>query len=349
MGYSTFKNIGIKSISACVPKNIEETMQYPFLFSEKDKKKVVKATGIKERRVAEENITASDLGFNAASVILEESDLNKQDIQCLIFISQTPDYRIPFTANILQHRLGLPNSCTCIDINAGCSGFVTGLQTAYSIQNSLDNGNVLLVIAETMSKILSPKDRATSLLFGDGASAILLEKKDNLNLSYFSSYSDGKYHDVLIMPDSGFRNPPNTSSFEMHQFDHGSERNNMHLYMDGAAVFDFTMREVMPAVTELNKKAGKAINDIDFYIFHQSNKFIINQFGNQLDIPKEKLVQNIERFGNTSGVTIPLAIVTELYNKALGTIHVSGYGAGLSWGNAILNIGNAIIHPLKEI
>jgi 3-oxoacyl-[acyl-carrier-protein] synthase-3 len=349
MGYSKFEYINIKSIAGCVPKDIQDTMLYPYLFSDKEKKKFIRATGIRERRIAEHSVTSSDLGYYAAIDIITGSKIDKKDIKSLIFVSQTPDYRIPFTANILQHRLDLDKDCTCIDINAGCSGFVTGLQTAYSIQNSLHNGNVLLIFAETMSKIVSSKDRATSLLFGDGATALLLEKSKTLNLSFFSSFSDGKFAEALQIPDSGYRNITSKNSFQSKLFNDGSERNNMDLFMDGPAVFDFTMREVIPAVKDLNTFAGMEINDFDYIIFHQSNKFIINQFGNQLKIPLEKLVINIDRFGNTSGVSIPLAIVTELFNKKANTIHISGYGAGLSWGNAIIKLTDTKIFPLKEV
>ena len=351
MAFVKYTGIEISGISACVPRNTICNIDYPEFFSEKEKKKIIKITGISERRFANDNTTASDLGFQAAKDIITNTGTKKEEIKFLLFLSQTPDYLIPFTGNILQHKLELSKECASMDINAGCSGFIYGLNMAFALQQSLKEGKVLLIIAETMSKILSKKDRSTSLLFGDGGVAILIENSFENTNSYFDLFSDGKGFNSLIIPDGGYRNVVSENSLILNNFEDGSIRNRLNLFMDGGEIFDFTMREIPKSVLSILEKTGISINQIDKYFFHQSNSFIIKQFGRILNIPSEKLILNIERFGNTSGVSIPLAMVTEkeqiLKNKSAKLL-CSGYGAGLSWANCIINFSPNYISELIE-
>ena len=348
MNFAKFNNIKIQGIASCVPSKIISNEERTDLYSEKDLKTIIKTTAIKERRFAEENVCASDLGFKAAKYLIEE--LNEaSNISCVLFLSQTPDYKIPFSSNILQSRLELSNKCLCVDINAGCNGFISGLQIAYSIINGLEKGKVLLILAETMSKIVSLKDKSTALLFGDGASALLISKTKEINTSFFSNYSDGHKYDTIIIPDGGYRNTFNEKSLIKHKYDDGSVRQNTELYMDGFGVFVFTKKKVRDAVIEMNEYAKHNMDDIDYYIFHQANKFIIDQIRKKLNIDQKKILMNIDRFGNTSAVSIPLVITTELENiKNRKAIHCSGFGSGLSWGNAILDLNKTIIFPIIE-
>lgn len=350
MSFSKFSNIHIEGISACVPKEIIDNIDYPFLYTDKEKRKLIKTTGIAQRRITNSNTCSSDLGFAAANELIADLNIDRTQITSLLFVSQTPDYKIPFTSNILQDRLKLSNSCFCIDINAGCGGFPLGLQMAYSLAETQDNACVLFIIAETLSKVLSTKDKSTSLLFGDGASALLIRKGKQKSISYFANYTDGKHHDVIKIPDGGFRSPTSDDSLAYTKYEDGSERNELELSMDGGAVFDFTLREVPPAVENMNKYSEFSIEDTDYFVFHQANKFILKQFQTRLSIPGDKMIINIERFGNTSGVSIPLAIVTELFDKSKrDVIHCCGFGAGLAWGNVILNLSQTKILPLIEL
>lgn len=345
----SFSNIIIKAITASVPKKTVTREEFADTFTEKELNKFEKTTGIKERRFADQNVTASDLGFDAANRLLKEENC-KDEIRALIFLSQTPDYKIPFTSNLLQKRLGLEPEVLCIDINAGCAGFVQGLGVCYSMAQSI-NGKILFVVAETLSKLLSLKDKSTAAIFGDGAAALIIEKDESSSASaYFNYFSDGDNADAIMVPEGGAREPFNDSSLDDLIDDNGSVRNNTNLYMDGPRVFDFTLREIPKSITILFEDTGKKAANIDVFCFHQSNRFIIKQISRILGIPQEKIVLNIERFGNTSGVSIPLLIVSELESNKEREVLFCGYGAGLNWANCITKLTeNTTIYELNEI
>lgn len=346
-----FSGVEITSIAGCVPSNRVTNDFFQNLLSPKELRIFEKTVGILERRWVSNDTTASDLGYIAANDLLQNPEIDKQDIECLIFLSQTPDYKIPFTSNILQNRLHLKREILCLDINAGCAGFIQGLSTAFAIAKTLKPGKkVLLIVAETLSKILSKNDRSTSMLFGDGASALLIEHTENLEAkAFFNFFSDGANYDAIIIPDGGFRNEPQIGSFEMKIDEAGNTKNRLHLEMDGPKVFDFTLREIAPGIKKLLDCFELDINTIEHFILHQSNQFILKQIAAQLGIGDDKLLINIQNFGNTSGVSIPLAIVTE--NVRLLTsknLLLSGYGVGLNWGNALIQNHNFSVNNLIE-
>ena len=346
-----FSGTRIEAISACVPKTTVKTTDFSHLLNQKDMRKFEKTTGIRERGHAQSMVTAADLAFYAAQDVLKEIK-DKRDIKGLVFVSQTADYKIPFTSNILQHRLGLHNNLFCLDINAGCAGFVQGLSCAYSLAQST-NGKIMLIIAETLSKILSNKDKTTATLFGDGAAALLISNNpDDCSLSHFDFFSDGGNFDSIIIPDGGYRNPYSSESLKWHSDNNGNLNQGIHLSMDGQKVFDFTLREIPKSILSILTDTQNTTNTIDYFLMHQSNKFILNQIGRALELPKEKIPINIDRFGNTSGVSIPLIIVTELKDKIQEDkkIVLTGYGSGLNWGNCILTLKpDLCINDLIEI
>lgn len=341
--FQEFTGVFINAIASFVPKQKIDNSFFEGLLSVKELKRFEKTVGIKERRWAQSHVTASDLGFEAASIILKNKNLNIKDIKSIIFLSQTSDYKIPFTSNILQYKLNLSRDTLCLDINAGCAGFVQGLSTAFSIASTLKNGEkVLLIVAETLSKILSHKDRSTSMLFGDGASAILIERNDTVeSRSYFNFYSDGSSSDAIMIPDGGCRNPVTEKSFYVFEDKESNQLSNLNLQMDGAKVFDFTLREIAPSITSLLDEASLNLSDIDYFLFHQSNKFIINQIASKLGVEKSQVPINIDLYGNTSGVSIPLLISsnTNLFTNSRRVL-CSGYGVGLNWGNCIIDFTN---------
>ncbi|MCC8424867.1 3-oxoacyl-ACP synthase III family protein [Mucilaginibacter sp. UR6-11] len=332
--YQSFTGITIDGIASCVPKNIVSNDIFSDLLSPKEMKMFEKTVGIKERRWASDEIAASDLGYRAALELFADPQFDKDKIKCLIFVSQTSDYKIPFTSNILQSRLGLASDILCLDINAGCAGFIQGLSTAYATANSMEEGSVLLIIAETLSKILSPDDRSTTMLFGDAASAIIISRKLETSVqTYLNFFSDGKNHDAIQIPEGGFRNKA------------GSNPPNLKLVMDGSRVFDFTLREISASIIDLINYSKQSIENIDYLFLHQSNAFIINQILGQLGVLKAQGPINIQSFGNTSGVSIPLLITTnkDIFQDKSVKILCSGYGSGLTWGNAILDINAGTI------
>jgi 3-oxoacyl-[acyl-carrier-protein] synthase III len=346
-----FQGVEIKAITSCVPKKVISNDFFEDLLAPKERRIFEKTVGILERRWADDHITASDLGFEAASLLLSENRIDKTEIESLIFLSQTPDFQIPFTSNILQHRLGLKKEILCLDINAGCAGFIQGLSTSFSIAKSLPKGKVLFIIAETLSKIISTKDRGTAMLFGDGAAAILVENTENLkSKASFNFFSDGGNADAIMIPDGGYRNKVTPKSFEPIGGENKIERNKVNLAMDGPRVFDFTLREIAPKIKELLHANALDINSIDYYLLHQSNQFIIKQIASQLGVEAEKMLINIQHFGNTSGVSIPLVMASN--NVAVSnskSLLLSGYGSGLNWGNCLLNMPEMKISCIKEI
>jgi 3-oxoacyl-[acyl-carrier-protein] synthase-3 len=349
--HQSIEGISIEAIAACVPKQIIDNSQFEDLLSTKEIRKFEKITGVKERRFASHSVTASDLGFEAASKILKDFNC-KTEIKALIFLSQTSDYKIPFTSNILQDKLGLKSDILCLDINAGCAGFVQGLSVSFSILSSLSEGKVLFIVAETLSKILSKKDKSTSMLFGDGASAILIGKKPKVK-ALFSFYSDGANHHAIKIEDGGYRNPFNENSLKEIKDELGNIKNKTQLFMDGPKVFDFTLREIVPSIEELLKKYSIAIDSIDYFLFHQSNRFIIRQIASKLGVSIDKVPINIDKFGNTSGVTIPLLIVTNKENFEMNSnrnFAFVGYGSGLNWGVCVIKIDKSLkVFDLLEI
>ncbi|WP_310556224.1 ketoacyl-ACP synthase III [Flavobacterium sp.] len=346
-----FEGLEIKAISACVPKNKIGNDSFVDLLSPKEIRVFEKTVGILERRWADNATTASDLGLKAAENLFEKYKINKNEIDCLIFLSQTPDYKIPFTSNILQHKLGLKQATLCLDINAGCAGFIQGLSTSFALAKTIKKGKVLFIVAETLSKILSNKDRSTTMLFGDGAAAVLIENTENLeSKSFFNFFSDGNNADAIQIPDGGYRNGITSESLLKNEDEKGNSKSKLNLAMDGPRVFDFTLREIAPSIESILRYSNTQKSDIDYFLLHQSNQFIIKQIGAKLDVEAEKMLLNIGNFGNTSGVSIPLLICSN-YEKLEKSkmILMSGYGSGLNWGNCMLNIAKATIFPIIEI
>jgi 3-oxoacyl-[acyl-carrier-protein] synthase III len=352
MSIVTFKNVYIAGISAVVPKNIINNRHFSDIFTDKEIENAINTTGIAERRFADKDICSSDLCFEAAEILLNDMDIDRNSIDLLIFLSQTPDYHQPATAPMLQHRLGLSKSCGSFDINLACSGYIYGLSTAfsYATQNGIDR--VLLLVGETLSKIISKSDRATSLLFGDGGTATLIEKSKTDSISYFSLNSDGSGESVLKINGGGYRNQSSSETIRIKEFEDGSKRSDENIFMDGMEVFNFTMREIPKDIKHILKFSNTSLDDIDHIVFHQANKFMTDFFAKKLKYPIERVPYSLQRFGNTSAVSIPLTIVSEmkdfLYRENKKVV-MCGYGGGLSWGTALLDLDDVYISDLMEV
>lgn len=352
MSFITFKNVGISGISAVVPKNIIDNCTFTDIFTKQEIENTINTTGIKQRRFVNENMCSSDLCYEASQKLIEHFDLDKDSIDLLIFLSQTPDFHQPATAPIIQHQLGLSKSTGAFDINLACSGYVYGLATAFSFASQKGINKVLLLVGETLSKIVSKRDRATSLLFGDAGSATLIEKNAKFESSFFSMNSDGSGNWVLMIPSGGYRNPSSTESLKEKKYEDGSIRSDEQLFMDGMEVFNFTMREVPKDIKKILKYSKQNLDAVDYIVFHQANKFMTDFFATKLRYPKEKVPYSLEKYGNTSAVSIPLTIVSELKNDLIDArkkVILCGYGGGLSWATAILELNNCFISDMSEI
>lgn len=344
-----FENIGISAIAACVPQQIERNADLGYFMSEEDIQKAINNIGIEERRIAPSDVCSSDLCYQAAEQLLEDNQIDRSTIDALIFVSQTADYHQPATAPMLQNRLGLSKDTLCFDINLACSGYVYGLSTAYVYANMPTINRVLLLVGETMSKIVSRQDKVNTPLFGDAGTATLIEKGD-FGESWFNLYSDGSGAEVMMIPHGGFRQPTTPDSFAEETDDNGDVRNQLQFRMDGMAVFNFGISEEPRDVKNLVTYAGFNMNDVDLLIYHQANRFMTNFFTKWLKFDKNKTPYSIQKYGNTSSASIPLTIVSELKNgyPQRDKVVLSGFGAGLSWGSALVNLTNCKISTLTE-
>lgn len=352
MAYLHFHNVGISAVSACVPRNVVDNSHFSGLMPEDEMKKVEDSIGVKERRFADKDVCASDLCLNAALKLFEDGSIVPGDVSALIFVSQTPDYHQPSTAPMLQERLKLPKTTMCFDINLACSGFVYGLSVAFSLASQEGFGKVLLLVGETMSKIVSMKDKVSAPLFGDAGTATLIEKMD-VGDTYFSLNSDGSGSDVIKMPFGGYRNQSSPEGLMEKRDAEGNIRSGEQFFMDGMAVFNFGMKVEPTDIKDLLGRTGLAVNDIDLLIYHQANRFMTDFFSRWLKVPKEKTPYSIDRFGNTSSASIPLTIVTEMNDPERypnrDKVVMSGFGAGLSWGSALTSLSRTKVSRLIEI
>lgn len=352
MALLQYNNIGLSAIAGAVPANKIDNYQFTDHFDVEMVKEVVDKVGVYERRIADEDTTASDLCFAAAEKLLEDHAIHREEIDALIFISQTADYRMPATAIVLQDRLGLPNTTLAFDVNLGCSGFVYGLSIAYSYLLQPGFKKILLLDGETRTKAYSFKDRTTGFIFGDAGVAALIEKRDSFGRSYFSLNSDGGRHELIKIDAGGYRKPSSCDTVAEKVVDkYGNIRTEEQGYMNGADVFNFVIREIPKDIKKVLNFAEIDKEQIDYFVFHQANDFINSYLGKKLKLEKEKVPNTIQKFGNTSSVSIPITIVSELKGKLKSErkLLLCGFGVGLSWATAIINTNNCKISNIVEI
>lgn len=350
MALLKYNNIGISAIAACVPQKIEYNKNLGYMMNDEEIQKAIQNIGIEERRIAEPDVCASDLCFRAAQQLLTDNEIDPQSIDVLIFVSQTSDYHQPATAAILQHKLGLSKNTLAFDINLACSGYVYGLSAAYAYALNEGVNRVLLLVGETMSKIVSRYDKVNTPLFGDAGTATLIEKGEQFGKSIFSLHTDGKGAEVMMIPDGGFRNPVSADSFVEETDANGDKRSRLQFRMDGMAVFNFGMSEEPRDVKNLVEAAGLELGQVDLLIYHQANKFMTDFFSKWLKFDKAKTPYSIRKYGNTSSASIPLTIVSELHDAypERKNVILSGFGAGLSWGSVLLNLEQCKISQISE-
>ena len=352
MAFLTFKRIGITGVAASIPKQKIVNAEFTGFFTPKEVESVIRMTGIAERRVADEKTCASDFCCAAAEALIEEMNIDRNEIDVLIFVSQTPDYRTPATGIILQNRLGLAKTTAAFDINLGCSGYTYGLALAYSFIQQKTIGKVLLLNGETRTKVYSFKDKSTGLLFGDGGSATIVEKIDHDNPTCFSLNSDGSRSHMIWIKAGGYRYMSSPETIQEKEYGDGSIRSDEQAIMDGAGIFDFTIREIPVDIERIYEHAGENYESTDFYLLHQANKFITDHIAKKMKIPKNKVPYSIQKFGNTSSVSIPLTMVSEISDQLReqkNRIFMTGFGVGLSWASAITSIEKCVIPELVEI
>lgn len=347
-----FEGISITSMSGAVPANTIINRKFTKYFDQNIVNDIIDKTGVEERRVSNNKTTSSDLCFAAANKLFLDNNICKDEIDVLIFVSQTPDFRMPATSIILQGRLELPKSTACFDINLGCSGFVYALSIAYSYAQQNNVRKVLLLDGETRSKVYHPKDRQTGFIFGDAAIAAIIEKNNKIGKSFFSLNSDGTLSDLIKINSGGYRNPSSVDSVKEKIVDkHGNIRTDENGYMNGADVFNFVLREIPKNIKTTLKKSNFTLEKLDYCIFHQANKFMNDYLSKKLKIDMKKVPTTISKYGNTSSVSIPITIVDKLKNKTNGekNLLLCGFGVGMSWATAIIPVNNLLISEIVEV
>jgi 3-oxoacyl-[acyl-carrier-protein] synthase-3 len=351
MAYVDIKNVKIAGIAACVPERVEDNRSYSFLSAE-EIEKYIAAIGVERRYCAihDGSICTSDLCYKASEKLISDLKWDKSEIDLLVFVSHTQDYKLPATACVLQDRLNLSVNCMSFDVSFGCSGFVYGLSIVASLLSMGNMRKVLLMVGNTQSVYASPEDKTLALLFGDAGAVMALEyNSKHADLLQFSLHSDGSGKEFLIVPDGGCRNPLNTQSFIMEEFEDGIKRTRLHEKMDGIEVFTFGFSQIPKSFRELYEHFSINPENIDYLCLHQANKFLCEKIRKKLKFPIEKTPYNIAEFGNTSGTSIPLLMVTnlkkELETKPLNLL-CAGFGVGLSWGTARITTDKIVVSEL---
>ncbi len=328
----------IRQIACYLPETILDNARLAKEFTEWNAEKIEEKIGVRERHVVKEGETALDLAIKASEALFEQYD--KTRIDFLLFCTESPDYLVPPNACILQNRLGLRTSIGAFDYNLACSGYVYGLALAKGLIATGVAHNVLLVTAETYSKLIHPKDKGNRTIFGDAATATILERSDNESILECVFGTDGSGHDKLIVPCGGARTPVAVDA-ELQENPPGNFRTCNNLYMDGPEIFNFTIEAVPALVKEVLQKNRLTMEEVDYVIFHQANKYIVEYLRKKLRIPSEKFYLDMLHVGNTVSSTIPIALKNSFEQGILAPgkkALLAGFGAGYSWGATIIEL-----------
>ncbi len=332
----------VAGISSAFPEGVLHNEQLASEYEGWSAEKIYAKTGIRARHIAASDECASDLALRAAQELISQTRLNPSQVDFLLYCTQTPDYLLPTTACVLQHRLGLPISCGALDFNLGCSGYVYGLGLAKALIESGQAQTILLLTADTYSKLINPADKSVRTLFGDGAAATLIMGSEQESLiGPFLYGTDGAGAENLIVPTGGMRRAV-VPHAEVVSDDSGNARTINDLYMNGGEIFNFTLRMVPEAVKQLLTKAGAAQEEVDLFVFHQANQFMLDHLRKKLRIPPEKFVIAMEQTGNTVSSSIPIALQSAQEQGQLtpgALVMLVGFGVGYSWGATLIRWG----------
>lgn len=327
----------IKGISYYLPEKVLTNEELVREFPEWSVEKVADKVGVYSRHLAAENETAGDMAEYAARALFTEYNIDPKDIDFVMLCTQSPDYFLPSTACVLQNRLGIPTSAGAFDYNLGCSGCIYGMAMAKGLIASGIAKNVLLLTAETYNKYLHHDDKSNRSIFGDGAAACLISTEGFAKIGEFVFGTDGSGADDLIVKTGAARQKEATGI--QNEDSEGHIRRDDYLYMNGGAIFNFTLDAVPAMMSQLFDKSGMTKENIDYYVFHQANKFMLNTIRKVCALPKDKFYINLENVGNTVSSTVLIGLKECIKN---GTIHsgmnvmACGFGVGLSWGGTII-------------
>ncbi len=342
MAVTSTNACSIRAVTSCVPSRCFDNLSESTAFAPEEVDKIVKLAGVKTRHMADDSECSSDLCVAAAQDVLHSLQWAPSSVDALIMVTQTPDYFLPSTACLVQRRLGLSDTCAAFDVGLGCSGYPYGLWLAAMMLQGNGFRRVLLLHGETPTRFCDKSDRTVALLFGDAGSATALEGRPSEPSSrepwWFCLHTDGAGAEDLILRGGGFRH--RVPSDPKHSW----------LYMNGANIFNFTIKRVPSLIEETLSASGLRREQVDYFVFHQSNRYIIRHLLKKVNIPEAKAPLTIGEFGSSGGPSVPLTITrgemvrpTERPLKLL----LLGYGVGLSWGSALVDLGpDALLHHI---
>ena len=329
----------IAAVCTCVPTKRFDNLTDSGEFSDEEIRKVTGMAGVSARRLAGDTVCSSDLCVTAAQRAMDSLGWKPETIDALIMVTQTPDYFLPSTACVVHHRLGLADHCAAFDVGLGCSGYPYGMWLAAMMLQGGGVRRALVLHGETPTRFSDKADRSVSLLFGDAGSATALEAASGTVDWHHALHSDGHGYNSMIIESGGFRD----------RF--GSDQRKHCVYMNGALIFNFTIKRVPALIDETLAGAGVTSSDVDYFIFHQSNQFIMKHLCAKQSLPLEKVPIILKEFGNTGGASIPLTLTEGKLNRpkdrALRLMLV-GYGVGLSWGSSLVDLDpQAILESIE--
>ena len=327
----------INCISYYLPEKVLTNETLVAEFPEWSVEKVSSKVGINQRHITTANETAGDLAYHAAEKLFRENNIDRKSIDFILLCTQSPDYFLPTTACLLQNKLDIPTSVGALDFNLGCSGYVYGLSLAKGLIVGNIAKNILLLTAETYSKFIHKDDKSNRSIFGDGASATLITTHGTAEINEFVLGTDGRGAENLIVQTKCARFP--SIKNEVIKDESGAIKSSDHLYMNGSEIFNFTMDAVPPLLNEVIKKNNLVFNNIDMFIFHQANKFMLNTLRKLCNVDKDKFYIDMEDVGNTVSSTIPIALKRAIDKNAINkdnNVLLAGFGVGYSWGACVL-------------
>jgi len=352
MATCTVSGVRLAGIASAVPDRVRTLASHAAVFGEAEVRKISESIGVKSRQVAFDGMCTSDICFAAADRLLNDLAWPRESVDALIFVSQTPDYVLPATSCCLQERLRLSKRCAAFDVGLGCSGHIYGLWIASSLLVGGGARRVLLLTGDTHSYICSPLDRSVALLFGDAGTATALEADGSAAPMTFVLGTDGSGRDALIMPAGLFRNPHTEETAIRTAGEDGNSRSAEDLFMNGAEIFAFTLREVPPLILAVLQGAGWSVDEVDAFVFHQANQFMLQHVARRLKLPKDKFILAMEEFGNTGSASVPVAmsarLAARLRSASLRTV-LAGFGVGYSWGAVALTCGPMVMPDVLKV
>ena len=350
----TFHRKRISGLLTVVPANersFTEEMKN-FNFPEARSLKLKEVMGYDKRRLVEPGVCVSDLAVFGLQHLFDQGLLKPDEIDALFLVTQSPDHFMPPTSNIIQGRLGLKPDVFCLDISQGCAGFVIGLIQAFLLLEQEEIRKVVLINADVLSRKASPKDRNINPLIGDAASITVLERDTQDSIIHAKLKMDGSRANALIIPAGGLRMPATSETAMLEEVGDNNLRAKDHLFMDGAAIFNFVQVEIPPLIEGLLAEAGVSKDSVDYFFCHQPNRFMLEKLDDKMKIPHDKMPNNVvEHFGNSSGATIPTAITFNLRERLLHEnlqVCLAGFGAGLTWSAMLISLGNVNFNTIIE-